>query len=162
MKPATILTTAIWLASAVPAAVVAQAVPDTSAAAIADMRAPQYFAVLVSDAEASAAWYRKTFGLSEVDRSQARDGVWQIINLRGPALSVEIIRDNREPPSSRGRGVAKVGFAVNDVAATAAAIGRSTGSMPRVLDFPQHGIRILQVKDPDGNIIQLSSPLQGR
>ena len=145
-----------------PSFTAAETVPETSAAWVADIRAPQYFAVFVADAEVSAAWYRKVFGLRELDRSQAPDGTWQIINLTGPALLVEIIRDNRQPAESRGRGFAKVGFSVVDVEVAAAAIGRAAGSTPRVIDIPQHGLRIVQMRDPDDNIIQLSSPLKSR
>lgn len=123
------------------------------------IRAPQYFAVLVADAEQSAEWYRAAFGLRELDRSQADDGSWQIVNLTNAQLFVEIIRDNRVAPGPREHGFAKVGFSVPDVRVVAAAVGRATGTAPRVLDFAQHGVRIVQLRDPDGNVIQLSSPL---
>jgi hypothetical protein len=71
---------------------------------------PQYFAVLVADADSSAAWYRAAFGLRELDRSKAQDGSWQIVNLRNDRLFVEIIRDDRVPRVESARGFAKVGF----------------------------------------------------
>jgi catechol 2,3-dioxygenase-like lactoylglutathione lyase family enzyme len=155
-----VLASAILLAA--PVAVAGQAVATSGASPVTDVLSPQYFAVLVADADSSVAWYRRVFGLREVDRSQAPDGAWQIINVAGPSLFIEIIRDSREPATVRGRGIAKVGFAVPDVRAAAAAIGRLTGVTPRVLEFPQHGLRLIQVRDPDGNIIQLSSMLAPR
>jgi predicted enzyme related to lactoylglutathione lyase len=52
-----------------------------------------------------------------------------------------------------------VGFGVNDVDAVADRVGADTGTRPKVLAFAPHGIRLLQLQDPDGNIIQLTSPL---
>ena len=123
---------------------------------------PQYFAVLVADADKSAAWYRTAFGLRELDRSAAEDGSWQIVNLRNEHLFVEIIRDNRAQSVASARGFSKVGFQVPDVDTVATLVGRATGERPRVLEFPQHGVRLIQIRDPDGNIIQLTSPLKGK
>lgn len=122
--------------------------------------APQYFAVFVADAEKSAQWYRRAFGLRELDRSTADDGSWEIVNLTSDHLSVEIIRDNRATQVVRARGFFKVGFHVPDVEVVADVVGRETGERPRVLDFARHGVRIVQIRDPDGNIIQLFSRLK--
>ena len=122
---------------------------------------PQYFAVLVADADTSAAWYCKAFGLRELDRSNAEDGSWQIVNLRNDDLFVEIIRDDRAKSVVSARGFAKVGFQVPDVDTVAIVVSRATGERPRVLEFPPHGVRLIQIRDPDGNIIQLTSPLKG-
>lgn len=125
---------------------------------VSTIEGPQYFAVLVADADKSAAWYRTAFGLRELDRSAADDGSWQIVNLRNDQLFVEIIRDTQAQSVVSGRGFAKVGFQVPDVDAVAALVGRATGERPRVLEFLQHGVRLIQIRDPDGNIIQLTSP----
>ena len=122
--------------------------------------APQYFAVLVADADRSAQWYRKALGLRELDRSTAADGSWQIVNLTSDHLFVEIIRDNRATQVVRARGFFKVGFHVPDVAVVADLVGRETGERPRVLDFARHGVRIVQIRDPDGNTLQLFSRLK--
>jgi len=122
--------------------------------------APQYFAVLVADADRSAQWYRTAFGLRELDRSAADDGSWQIVNLTNDHLFVEIIRDNRTQDVDDARGFTKVGFHVPDVEAVADAVGRATGERPRVLEFARHGVRIVQIRDPDGHTIQLFSRLE--
>jgi catechol 2,3-dioxygenase-like lactoylglutathione lyase family enzyme len=132
---------------------------DSLTAWVSGVRAPHYFAVRVADAEKSAAWYRLALGLRELDRSQAADGSWQIVNLTNAELFVEIIRDNRVSSSDAARGFAKVGFHVADVDVVAAKVGRATGTSPRVVEFAPHGVRIVQLRDPDGNIIQLFSPL---
>jgi catechol 2,3-dioxygenase-like lactoylglutathione lyase family enzyme len=114
----------------------------------------------VADADRSAQWYRTAFGLRELDRSAADDGSWQIVNLTNDHLFVEIIRDNRTQDVDDARGFTKVGFHVPDVEAVADAVGRATGERPRVLEFARHGVRIVQIRDPDGHTIQLFSRLE--
>ena len=126
------------------------------------IQAPQYFAVSVEDVDGSVDWYCKAFGLRKLDDSRAEDGKWRIVNLANDDLFVEIIRDNRDSAADRARGFAKVGFGVPDVNAVADRAKVIFGSRPKVLEFPEHGIRILQLRDPEGNIVQLSSTLDER
>lgn len=121
---------------------------------------PQYFAVLVEDVDRSAKWYRDTLGMQDVDGSHADDGSWRILNLRNEQLLVEIIRDNRATKVDRARGFFKVGFRVADVEVVADRAAQATGERPRVVDFEEHGMRLLQLRDPDGNRIQLFSPME--
>ena len=121
---------------------------------------PQYFALYVKDVDRSVAWYCSAFGLARLDGSAADDGSWRIENLGNEQLNVEIIRDGRAQEVDRALGFRKVGFYVRDVEEVAASIERATGERPRVVDFEQLGQRILQLRDPDGNIIQLFSSLE--
>jgi len=123
------------------------------------IQSPQYFAVSVEDVDRSVAWYVMALGLHKLDDTEAEDGRWRIVNLVNDDLSVEIIRDNRDSATGRARGFAKVGFRVPDVDTVADRVQLILGERPRVLDFTQHGIKILQLVDPDDNKIQLSSPL---
>ncbi len=123
------------------------------------IRAPQYFAVSVEDVDTSVEWYCKALGLTKLDDSRAKDGAWRIVNLSNDDLFVEIIRDDRHGPAGRVRGFAKVGFRVPDVDVVAGRAGAALDSRSKVLEFREHGIRILQLEDPDGNVVQLSSPL---
>ncbi len=148
------ITLLVGLGAALAPPTVAQESPSVLGTTI---ESPQYFAVLVSDANRSAQWYKTAFGLRELDRSSADDGSWQIVNLANDQLFVEVIRDDRAQPVTRARGFFKVGFHVPDIEAVADAVGRTTGERPRVLDFPRHGVRVVQIRDPDGNIIQLFS-----
>lgn len=120
---------------------------------------PHTFAVLVEDIERSVEWYSRAFALVRGDQSKAADGSWEIVNLLSPDLAVEIIRDNRAIGADRALGFFKVGFAVPDVDLVANRVESATGERPHVVESPAHGIRILQLRDPDGNRIQLSSPL---
>jgi predicted enzyme related to lactoylglutathione lyase len=132
------------------------------------VEAPQYFAVVVHDVDAAVAWYRRAFGLDQLSDESAEDDVWRIVNLSSGALFVEIIRDDRnriEPgkrvPKNEFYGFAKVGFSVANVIAVADRVEAATGTRPRVLDFERFGIQLIQIKDPEGNTIQLSSPMHG-
>jgi len=57
------------------------------------------------------------------------------------------------------RGFVRMGFHVPDVEMVADVVGRATGDRPRVLASPRQGVRIVRIRDPDGNIIQLVSRL---
>ena len=107
-------------------------------------------------------WYRKVFGLQKLSGSSAEDGSWRIENLGNAMLAVEIIFDSRAQEVDRALGFRKIGFYVKDVEAVARRVERETGEEVRVLDFAELGQRILQLRDPDGNIVQLFSPLEDR
>jgi predicted enzyme related to lactoylglutathione lyase len=49
---------------------------------------------------------------------------------------------------------------VPDVEQVAKRIARVTGQRPRIVEFEKLEQRILQIRDPDGNIIQLLSTLE--
>jgi len=131
-----------------------------STAWVESIRHPQYFAVLVSDVDESVNWYQTVFGLRGVGGSRADDGSWRIENLNNEFLFVEIIRDDRVTETGDALGFAKVGFSVPDVQAVADRVARTTGEAPRVLDFEEFNQRLIQIRDPDGNIIQLTSVLR--
>lgn len=120
---------------------------------------PQYFAVSVADVDRAVAWYGRVFALETLDDTTDDDGRWRIVNLTNAHLFIEIIGDSRDGPAGRVRGFCKVGFQVPDVDAVADRIAESTGERPRVIDFDRHGVRVLQLEDPEGNIIQLTSPI---
>lgn len=82
------------------------------------------------------------------------------MNLKNQSLFVELIRDDRAQDVDRARGFFKVGFQVQDVGSVADVVARATGERPRVLEFAEFGVRIIQIHDPDGNTIQLTSPLE--
>ena len=122
---------------------------------------PQYFAVSVEDMDQSLAWYTQALGLETLDDTTHPEGMWRIVNLHREGLAVELVFDRRAAarPEGRVRGVAKVGFAVPNVHEVAERVEKATGERPRVVDFERHGIHILQLRDPDGNILQLTSPM---
>lgn len=161
MKPAILLLLLSLTAAAPPVAMGESDSPvrESPGNWIEGIGAPYYFAVRVENARKSAEWYRRTFGLREVGGSEAENGSWRIVNLSNDHLFVEIIRDDRAQGVDRARGLFKVGFQVPDVETVADAIEKQTGDRPRVLDFRRFGVRIVQIRDPEGNIIQISSRL---
>lgn len=134
--------------------------PAVAESWVASVGPPRYFAVSVADVDAAVAWYGRAFGLELLDDNVADDGSWRIANLTGEQLLVEIIRDDRDGAVDRARGFVKVGFGVPDVSAVADRVAAATGERPSIVDFARHGVRILQLRDPEGNLIQLTSPLE--
>jgi len=151
---ASILLSMLIVVSVGPRAAYAQAEPWVAAAG-----PPQYFAVIVEDIDRAADWYGQVFGLDVLDRWEADDGSAAIVNLSSAALFVELIRDDRAEPEERARGFRKVGFGVSDVRKVADRVEAATGVRPRVSEFPQHGVRLVQLRDPEGNVVQLASRL---
>lgn len=137
--------------------VVAQESPEVWVETI---QMPQYFALYVEDVDRSVAWYREVFGLRPLGGSAADDGSWRIENLGNKHLLVEVIRDGRAEEVDRALGFRKVGFHVPDVKKVAERIARATGERPRVVEFEELNQQLLQIRDPDGNTIQLLSALK--
>lgn len=126
------------------------------------MASQQYFAVSVSDMDSSVAWYARAFGLEVLDDTSAEDGKWRIVNLTRDELFVELVQSRRDvPKETRTQGFFKVGFEVPSLKPIADRIEASGEPRPRILDFERHGIRLMQIKDPDGNTVQLLAPLVG-
>lgn len=134
-------------------------VEESSGAWVKNIDTPQYFAIWVADVDTSMQWYSKVFDLKEIGGSEAEDGTWRIENLKNDRLFVEIVRDDRAEAVPFARGFGKVGFYVADVDIVADRVAAELGERPRVIDFDRFSVRILQLRDPDGNIIQLFSPL---
>ncbi|MEM7245574.1 MAG: VOC family protein [Acidobacteriota bacterium] len=123
-----------------------------------DPRPPQYFAVSTGDVDRSVAWYRQVLDLRILDDTGAENERFRIVNLKGDGLLLEILRHPRHESRGGGRGFFKVGFAVKDVERVADRVERATGERPDVVNDEARGNFILQLKDPDGNTLQLFSP----
>jgi predicted enzyme related to lactoylglutathione lyase len=126
-------------------------------------QAPTYFAVDVADVDVAVEWYTRAFGVSLVDDNTADDGRWRIANLASASVAIEIIYDRRSSAlddGARVHGLRKLGVAVPDVRVIADRVESDTGDLPEVIEFEEHSIRLIQLRDPEGNVIQLHSPLQ--
>ncbi|ANM29826.1 hypothetical protein ABI59_09905 [Acidobacteria bacterium Mor1] len=132
---------------------------DDDSAWVREIRGPQYFALSVEDVDRSVAWYRNVLGLQLLDDTRDEDGRWRIANLANDALFVEIIWDRRDSAAESARGIVKVGFSVPDVEAVADRVAAAGEKRPRVLTFKRHNVRLVQLRDPDGNILQLTTPI---
>jgi len=124
------------------------------------IQSPQYIAISVADVDESAAWYRQVLGLNVLDDMTASDGKWRIQNLTNDDFFLEIIWSSEDEDADDARGIVKFGFRVPDVRVVADRVEAATGERPKLLEFAQHEIRLVQLYDPDGNILQLTSPLE--
>jgi len=114
-----------------------------------------YFALIVSDVEASRSWYQTVLGLEEISRSTERDR-YDIINMAGPGLFVELLELDAaaERPGGQIEGPFKVGMLVDDLTAFAAGLPATTAEANIIYD-QENGVVLLQLKDLDNNTVQV-------
>ena len=114
-----------------------------------------YYAVIVSDIEVAAAWYRETLGLGETTRL-GEAGRYDIVNLARPGLAVELLSLAAAAPRPEGylRGAFKVGMLVADLEEFIDSLPE-TIPPPQVIQDDDNGFRLVQLRDPDGNIVQV-------
>ena len=119
-----------------------------------------YFAVIVADADVAAGWYRSVFGLGVANRMTEPDR-YDIVILENEQLIVELLELEAavERPEGRVTGLFKTGFLVDDLAAFAAALPNHVPP-PDILDDADNGLLLLQLRDPDGNIVQVMQPIR--
>lgn len=114
-----------------------------------------YFAVIVSDAEASSEWYQSTLGLAETSRLED-EGRYKIINLHGPGLFVELLQleSATARPEGRIQGPFKVGMLVADLDAY---LDSLPDGMPKpdVIRDERNKLLLIQLRDPDNFIVQI-------
>src|ERR1700741_4918743 len=134
------------LAAALPAMAVAQSPTAASPAPIFTTSAV-FFALSVSDLDASARWYAEKLGLRMTMSAPRTDATKsKMALLQGGGLTVELVQhDDAAPlgsvlPQARGalfvHGIFKVGFTVDDYDATLAAI-RARGVPIVIGPFPK-------------------------
>jgi len=119
-----------------------------------------YFAVIVSDIEVSREWYQNNLQLEQRTRF-SEDGRYDVVNLARPGLFVELLELDAatDRPEGRIEGPFKVGFLVADVEAFAASLPE-TESAPRILHDERNKLLMLQLRDPDGYIVQVMQVLE--
>jgi catechol 2,3-dioxygenase-like lactoylglutathione lyase family enzyme len=113
-----------------------------------------FFAVIVSDIDKSVKWYESTFGLSPGERL-SESGRYEIVNLRKPGLYVELLQLTAaaERPEYV-KGLFKVGILTSDLTDFVALLPESIPK-PEILTDTTNGLLLMQLRDPDGNIIQI-------
>ncbi|MGI9201416.1 MAG: VOC family protein [Woeseiaceae bacterium] len=119
-----------------------------------------YFAMIVSDVEASRNWYQTVLGLEEISRSTER-GRYDIINMAGPGLFVELLQLDAAAarPGGQIEGPFKVGMLVDDLTAFAAALPATTAEANIIYD-QENSIVLLQLKDLDNNTVQVMQKVE--
>jgi catechol 2,3-dioxygenase-like lactoylglutathione lyase family enzyme len=125
--------------------------------------APQFVALSVPDAKASARWYQEAFGLRVLDEIKLDDG-GHIFILSSDALLVEILQiPAAKSPGAEGvrdphltHGIFKVGFHVADLDAAVAKLRAMKAEFETsIVDDAKHGLRFALLRDPQGNYVQL-------
>ena len=139
------------LLGAVPPGVAAQ---DAPAPWVTETGAGQFFAVIVSDVDRSTDWYQRVLGLGDIDRLEADDGSYVITIVGNDRFYVELLQLSDAVDVERAMTFFKIGFEVPDLESLADRVESETGERPRVLTFETQGMRIIQIRDPDGNILQ--------
>jgi catechol 2,3-dioxygenase-like lactoylglutathione lyase family enzyme len=126
--------------------------------------APQFVALSVTDAAASARWYSEAFGLRTLAEIKPPDGVAHIFLLTSEAMLLEILqlRAAKSPGKDAVKqpelthGIFKVGFHVADLEAAVARLRAMKAEFDTdIIDDDKHGLRFVLLRDPDGNYIQL-------
>jgi uncharacterized glyoxalase superfamily protein PhnB len=117
----------------------------------------------VRDIHASLVWYRDVVGF-EVDREMIREGTLRSVALRAGDVRLLLNQDDGAKGLDRAKGA---GFSlmlttrqsVDAIAARIRAHGGSLASEPA--DMPW-GARAFRVRDPDGFVFAISSPVVQR
>lgn len=119
-----------------------------------------FFAVRVSDADVSQAWYAKVFGLKEVSRFDMDRAVMRI--LSGDRLIVELVqlKPAAAKPAREDLGYAKAGTTVEDFDGTLArwqadGVRFHGGGAPKVYYDKALGLDGAFLLDPDDNLVQV-------
>ena len=113
-----------------------------------------FIAVIVDDIDESAEWYQSTFDLLPGERV-SESGRYEIVNLRKPGLFVELLQlAAAEERPDYVKGLFKAGILTNDLEEFAALLPESV-PRPKIISDATNGLLLLQLKDPDGNIIQV-------
>lgn len=121
-----------------------------------------FFAIIVSDIEASQQWYASSFNLVPGPMVSA-SGRYSIVNLQKPGLFIELLELETAEARSEGyiRGPFKVGLLVNDLSDFVAGLP-DTIPEPDVIHDTPNNLLLVQLRDPDGNIVQVMELLKSQ
>jgi lactoylglutathione lyase len=122
--------------------------------------------LLVSDVEACYLFYRDKLGLdvlwadNEGNYASFKTGD-VVLALNKQRSMAEAVGTVGKPPSVECQDRVALIFAVDDVDAVYGELGgRGVTFVTEPLDHPDWGIRTAHLRDPDGNLIEMNSPLQ--
>jgi len=120
--------------------------------------------IVVADLDRAILFYRDAIGLRLLNRLTAPDGDYAQEEAvfagqgaeRGPFLL--LVRYLHKPTPTAGS--AWTGFSVEDLSATLAAVEATGGSIViPTHDAPDYGLTVAVVADPEGHLIELTTPL---
>lgn len=120
-----------------------------------------FSAVIVTDLQASVAWYNSVFGMSVKDL--ITDSAGEIALLTSSNLEVELLQlhtaINRsttldgQPEGTQIQGLYKIGFLVDDMDSWLTHLNNLGIATPEVNANPLTSKRYILISDPDGNLI---------
>lgn len=120
-----------------------------------------FIAVIVDDIDESVEWYQSTFDLLPGER-HSESGRYEIVNLRKPGLFVELIQlAAAEERPDYVKGLFKFGILTSDLNEFAALLPESV-PRPQIVSDTTNDLVLMQLKDPDGNIIQVMELLDSQ
>ena len=121
-----------------------------------------FIAVIVNDIDESAEWYESTFDLLPGERL-SESGRYEMVNLRKPGLFVELLQLTAadERPGRYVKGLFKAGILTSDLEEFAALLPESVPK-PQIISDTTNGLLLMQLRDPDGNIIQIMEFLESQ
>jgi predicted enzyme related to lactoylglutathione lyase len=127
-----------------------------AAAATADPQPRAFLALRVSDADASAIWYARTFDLKLADRFSTASYEMRILDGERAVVELIQLRQDMPPAGPAALGYIKGGFTVADFDASVAR-WRAAGVTfrGRIIYNAQLKLHVAALSDPDGNIIQI-------
>lgn len=128
--------------------------------------APFFFALSVTDVEASSAWYEKTLGFRVARTAEVAERGIRIRLLTIDGGVLELVETPQARPfgdvapiaAQRAsiHGIFKIGFRVADLDATISMLEqRGVALRGKAFTEPDGTMRSAQIEDPDGNIVQL-------
>jgi len=114
-----------------------------------------FFAIICRDVETSVDWYRSTLQLEPVNR-MTEAGEYDIVILQKPGLMLELMQLQAAAARPEGylHGPFKVGFFVDDLDKFVDSLPPSIPE-PEVIADTEHHLELLQLRDPDDNIVQI-------
>ncbi|MCB0534708.1 MAG: VOC family protein [Lewinellaceae bacterium] len=128
-----------------------------------------FTAIIVRDIDSSIAWYTENLGFTLIDRAENAAIGFQQANLKRGAVLLELLELQaaiypedilaEAPPKTRIAGLFKFGFRMAEFDRWLAFLEQSgVDFLGTVVADPVSGRRMVLIKDPDGNRIQLFEP----
>lgn len=127
---------------------------------------PYFSAIIVSDIENSIDWYSKRFNFKVVSKTDLEERGFKQANLKTDSILLELIEIEGTFDAKKAveenteykfvKGIFKIGFQVNDLNFWIEHLkNEQTDFFGDVVSDPNSGKKMLIIKDPDGNYIQL-------
>lgn len=139
--------------------------PTAATAPEIHLQSPQFFALSVADAAASARWYQEALELKVLRDFQPPGTTIHVVLLKSDALMIELLQHGEAKPRTQApeaylvHGIFKVGFSVPDLDATVRALkAKGVTFSYEITQDPATGLRFAICKDREGNEIQIFGP----